>query len=156
MELAPSFASGMTTASFRDIVAGLAIVLVASGLIEVRAEQTKTAKDGVYTDGQAKRGEGLYGRECASCHAPDLSGSGAPALAGSDFFGNWDKMSVADLVEKIATSMPLSAAGSISREQATDLVAFILKSNSFPAGSADLDSDAATLKTINIVRQALP
>jgi mono/diheme cytochrome c family protein len=94
----------------------------------------------------------LYGQQCALCHAADLTGSGAPPLTGKDFLGVWDKMSVDDLVEKIATSMPSGAPGSLSRGQATDLVAFILKSNNFPAGVADLDSDAAALEVINIVK----
>jgi mono/diheme cytochrome c family protein len=136
----------------RGLAAGLVIVLAESPPSGVRAQQVKTAKDGVYTDAQASRGEGLYGQQCAACHSADLSGSGAPPLAGMDFLGSWDKMPIADLVEKIATSMPSSSPGSVSRDQATDLVAFILKSNKFPVGTADLDSDAATLKTINIVK----
>ena len=118
----------------------------------MHAGQAKTAKDGVYTDAQASRGQGLYGQQCAACHSADLSGSGAPALAGADFLGSWDKAPVADLVEKIATSMPSDSPGSLSRDQATDLVAFILKSNKFPAGPDELASDVATLKTINIVK----
>ena len=60
-------------------------------------------------------------------------------------------MSVDDLIEKIATSMPSGAPGSLSRVQSADLVAFILKSNSFPAGCAELDSDTATLLAIRVV-----
>jgi mono/diheme cytochrome c family protein len=116
------------------------------------AAQARTAKDGVFTEAQAKRGEGLYGQQCASCHAADLSGNGAPALVGEDFLDVWDRMSVADLIEKTATSMPSSSPGSLSRGQATDLIAFILRSNDFPAGSADLDSDDPGLDTISIVR----
>ena len=134
------------------LVAGIVMVLVGAGSLEARAGQLKTSKDGVYSDAQASRGEGLYGQQCAACHSADLSGSGAPALAGTDFLSSWDKMPVADLVEKIATSMPSSSPGSLSRGQATDLVAFILKSNKFPAGPADLDSDVAALKAINIVK----
>jgi hypothetical protein len=48
--------------------------------------------------------------------------------------------------------MPSSSPGSLSRGQATDLIAFILRSNDFPAGSADLDSDDPGLDTISIVR----
>ena len=145
-------AKRMPAGWFRGLVAGLAIVLAGSPTPGVRAEQAKTAKDGVYTDAQAKRGEGLYGQQCAACHSADLSGSGAPALAGTEFLGFWDKMPIADLVEKIATSMPIDSPGSLNRGQATDLVAFILQSNKFPAGSSDLADDPATLKTINIVK----
>ena len=105
----------------------------------------------MYTDAQAGRGRGLYGQQCAECHAADLTGAGGPALVGKDFLGVWGGMSVDDLVEKIATSMPSGSPGSLSRIQSADLVAFILKSNSFPAGSAELDSDTTTLKAISIV-----
>ena len=142
----------MRPGCLRGLAAGLVIVLVRSASPGVRAGQAKTVKDGVYTDAQASRGEGLYGQQCAACHSGDLSGSGAPALAGADFLGSWNKTPVADLVDKIATSMPSSSPGSLSRDQATDLVAFILKSNKFPAGPGELASDAPTLKTINIVK----
>jgi len=120
--------------------------------ISVVRAQTQTVKDGVYSETQARRGEALYGQQCVSCHSADLSGSGAPPLAGTEFLSNWDKMPLADLAEKIAVSMPSNSPGSLSRDQAADLVAFILKSNKFPSGSADLEADAAKLKTISIVK----
>jgi polar amino acid transport system substrate-binding protein len=136
----------------RGLVTSLVVVLVGSLSPGVRAGQARTAKDGVYSDAQASRGEGLYGQQCAACHSADLKGNGAPALAGPEFFDSWNKAPVADLVEKISTSMPSSSPGSLSRDQATDLVAFILKANKFPAGSGDLASDVATLKTIAIIK----
>jgi mono/diheme cytochrome c family protein len=132
-------------------VAGFLTAFTTGSVLGALPDQRKTANDGVYTDAQATRGQGLYGQQCASCHAADLTGAGGPALAGKDFLGVWGGMSVEDLVEKIATSMPSGAPGSLSRIQSADLVAFILKSNKFPAGSVELDSDAATLKSISIV-----
>lgn len=136
----------MKSGSRQCLVAGVVFVLAA--VMSAKAEQGKTVADGVYTDAQSARGGALYAQQCASCHNADLSGSGGPALAGSDFLGVWDKMTLADLVEKIETSMPSSAPGSLSREQSTDLVAFMLKTNKFPAGSTDLDSDEKALGTI--------
>jgi mono/diheme cytochrome c family protein len=137
---------------FAILFAGLVIAVAAGGVLTALSEQGKTVNDGVYTDAQAGRGQGVYGQQCAQCHAEDLTGAGGPALVGKDFLGVWGGMSVDDLVEKIATSMPSGAPGSLSRVQSADLVAFILRSNSFPAGSAELDSDAATLKAITIVK----
>jgi S-disulfanyl-L-cysteine oxidoreductase SoxD len=134
------------------LAVGFAIALAGLSVPAVRAEQAKTVNEGVYTEAQATRGQGMYGQQCASCHATDLTGSGAPALVGKDFLSVWGGMSVDDLVEKIATSMPSGAPGSLSRVQSADLVAFILKSNGFPAGFAELDSDAATLKAISIIK----
>lgn len=137
--------------AFTGAVAALAVAFMVSSTA-VRAEQAKTVKDGVYSDAQAKKGEGLYTEQCAACHGGDLSGGGAPALAGGDFLGFWDKTPAADLVEKIQSSMPASSPGSLTRAQAAEITAFIFKANKFPAGSADLSADAAALKAINIVK----
>jgi S-disulfanyl-L-cysteine oxidoreductase SoxD len=138
--------------TFHGLFAGLIIALAAGSVLAALSEQGKSVKDGVYTDAQAGRGQDLYGKQCSECHAPDLTGAGGPALVGKDFLGVWGGMSVDELVEKIVTSMPSGSPGSLSRGQSADLVAFILKSNSFPAGSAELDSDAATLKAISIAK----
>lgn len=132
-------------------VAALAVAFMVS-TAAVRAEQAKTVKDGVYTDAQAAKGEALYTEQCAACHGGDLSGGGAPALAGADFLGFWDKTPVSDLVEKIQASMPASAPGSLTRAQSAEITAYMLKANKFPAGAADLSADAEALKAINIVK----
>ena len=147
-----SYAKQVAPTWWAVAVALLVGVLVASWTLPVRAEQGKTAKEGVFSAAQAKRGEGVYQEQCAACHGGDLSGGGAPGLAGGDFLGFWDKTPVADLVEKIATSMPATAPGSLTRAQAADLTSFILLSNKFPAGEAELGSDADVLKTITIVK----
>ncbi|PYR26171.1 MAG: hypothetical protein DMF92_19000, partial [Acidobacteria bacterium] len=38
----------------------------------LRAQQSRTVLDGVYTEEQAKRGEPTYSTTCASCHGPAL------------------------------------------------------------------------------------
>ena len=142
----------MSLAVIRFLVTVLITVVVEVLSIDMIRAQTQTVKEGVFSDAQARRGEAVYGQQCVSCHSADLSGSGAPPLAGTEFLSNWDKMPLADLAEKIAVSMPSNSPGSLSRDQAADLVAFILKSNKFPSGSADLEADAAKLKTISIVK----
>jgi mono/diheme cytochrome c family protein len=111
-----------------------------------------TTKDSVYSDAQATRGDALYQEQCAACHAEDLSGGGAPALAGDDFIGYWDMTPVSDLVEKIVSSMPAGDPGSLTREQGADITAFMLRANNFPAGEADLSSDDAALMAISIAK----
>lgn len=147
-----SHAKRVGPALWTKAVAGVTVLLLGSAVMAVRAEQAKTVKDGVYTDEQAKKGEALYGEQCASCHSADLSGGGAPALAGGDFIGFWDKTPVNDLVEKVVTTMPASSPGSLNRAQGAEIVAFMLQKNKFPAGSAELPSDAAALKAITIAK----
>jgi mono/diheme cytochrome c family protein len=101
---------------------------------------------GLFADAQAKRGESVYADQCATCHDAKLIGGVGPALAGKEFITGWKAMTVADLFDKIKTQMPLTAPGTLSPQQTADLVAFILSSNHFPAGSAELPSDSAALK----------
>lgn len=133
-------------------VAVLGTILVGSSTLVLAQNGKKTSKDGVYSAAQAKRGEALYKEQCASCHSADLSGGGAPALAGSDFLGFWDKTPVSDLVTKIKDSMPASSPGSLNKAQAMDLTGFILSFNKMPAGAADLPADDAALKVVTIAK----
>ena len=57
-----------------------ACVLAGSFAPAVYAQQPRTAKDGVYTDAQAKRGQALYTDRCAQCHGATLGGDIAPPL----------------------------------------------------------------------------
>jgi hypothetical protein len=47
--------------------------------------------------------------------------------------------------------MPQDKPGSLSRQQTTDIVAYVLGFNKAPAGQTDLPSDAELLKAIKIV-----
>ena len=123
-------------------VAALAVLLAV-------VAQAQTTKDGVYTEAQAQRGEDVYAKSCASCHAPDLSGSGqAPALADAGFAAEWDKQPLADLFERIRTTMPADAPGTLPPAEVADVMAFLFRKAQMPAGPTALPSDAAALKAI--------
>ena len=123
----------------------LAAVLVAA--------QSKTTTDSVYTAAQAKRGETVYGASCSSCHAPDLSGSGqAPSLTGKEFNEAWNGQTLADLFDRVQTTMPADAPGTLKPGETADVVAFMLSKDNFPAGDVELPADAAALKEIKFVK----
>jgi len=113
------------------------------------AQAPASVWDGIYSGEQARRGEGLYRQECASCHGEKLEGRGqAPPLVGADFLMAWNGMTVGDLFEKMQTSMPADQPGHLSREQNGMLLAFILNANKFPAGAAELSTDGERLRQI--------
>ena len=114
----------------------------------VARAQDKTVWDGVYTEAQATRGEALWGEKCAKCHGPDMNGGDAPGLVGSEFGGNWDDLPLGDLADRVRISMPQDNPQSLTREQAADLIALILKSNNVPAGKTDLPSQTEYLRMI--------
>jgi len=111
----------------------------------------RTTNDAIYTAVQAKRGEGLYAERCAACHGQSLAGmEAAPALAGPGFSASWSGTPLSDLLERIRISMPQDKPGSLGRQQAADIVAYILSFNKAPAGQTELPGDADQLKTVTI------
>jgi S-disulfanyl-L-cysteine oxidoreductase SoxD len=138
-------------------VAALALVgMTAFGAFSARgtlvAQQAKSQWDGVYTEDQAKRGEGLYSQYCASCHGPDLSGGEmAPGLTGGEFSSNWNDLSLGELFERMRVSMPQNSPGSLSRQQNADILAFVLFKSNFPAGQAELPTQTEMLNTIKFI-----
>ena len=115
------------------------------------AQSQTTIWDGVYTDDQAKRGQGVYERECAQCHLDDLMGDGiAPALIGSSFFFRWSDLSVGDMYVAIRTTMPQGAPASLSPAGYADIAAYLLQMNKVPSGDDELPTDADDLGDITI------
>jgi S-disulfanyl-L-cysteine oxidoreductase SoxD len=122
------------------------------GALAVSAQDARNVWDGVYSEDQAKRGEAVYVDMCANCHGSQLEGIDmSPALAGSTFNSNWNDLTIGDLAERIRISMPADRAGTMSRTQVADVVAFMLKANKFPAGQSDLPQDVPVLKLIRIL-----
>jgi cytochrome c len=85
-----------------------------------------------YTLVQAERGKPLYMEHCAVCHGAGMDGiDEAPSLVGDRFDSHWRKRP-AELFSKVKLSMPQDDPGSLSAEQATDIVAAILHANRVP------------------------
>lgn len=133
-------------------IAICALLAVAAGFDATLRAQAKSVADGVYTADQAKRGAMLYGEQCASCHGEKMEGVADlfPALTGDPFVKNWTGKSVGELYEKIATTMPALDPGSLKPDQVADIVAHILNSSKYPAGTTALAASADSLKTIKI------
>jgi hypothetical protein len=105
-------------------------------------------QDGVYTDAQAARGQGLYVKQCASCHGDTLKGAQAPPLVGDAFVAAWQTMPLGGLVSKVRNTMPADAPGQLTPPQSADIVAHLLKTGGFPAGRTELASADAALSQI--------
>ena len=125
-------------------------------VVSLRAQQARTAKDGVFTDAQAARGKAIFNMRCALCHGERLEGAAGPPLAGQEFLGPRDSQPLADVFEKINATMPADAPGTLEPQQVADVVAFILQANQFPAGRTELAPAAAALKQITITAAASP
>lgn len=125
------------------VVLGMATL----GAFTLSAQDEKTQWDGVFTEEQAERGAELYVDKCASCHGPQLLGSEmAPGLIGGEFAANWNDLSLGDMFERIRISMPQDDPGSLTRQQNSDVLAYMLLSGQYPAGETELPSRADELR----------
>ena len=130
----------------------LGSALVASSVFALRAQEpaeSRSVWDGVYTEEQAKRGEEVYKKECAACHGAELTGGeSAPPLTGGAFQANWNGLTLGDLFDRIRKTMPQAKPGSLTRQQDSDVLAFMLSMNKFPAGKTELYRQSEMLKEI--------
>jgi len=134
------------------VVCAGAVVVLVSPLLHSQA--ARTVQDGVFTDGQAGRGQALYGKQCASCHGDKLQGAQAPPLAGDVFLRAWQSRPLSELAGKIRNTMPADAPGQLTPAQASDIVAHMLKAGGFPAGAAELASAETALSVIRLPQRA--
>lgn len=100
-----------------------------------------------YSDEQAARGKKKFEGDCADCHGEDLRGglNGGPPLRGMAFEQKYaDGAPASGLFLFMSTLMPPNDPGRYSPEVYADMMAFILKTNGFQAGSP-LPSDEDAL-----------
>ena len=141
----------------RNRIAVLTAVLTMSAAIggTVWAQTSSSVLDGVYTEAQAARGADQFAQNCAACHGSSLNGNGeAPALVGAEFISDWAGLTLGELFERIRNTMPQDNPGKLSREQYTQILSFILKSNGYPAGQKEMDQRTEFLKAIAFVPPA--
>ena len=125
----------------------MASLIVVQGWILASAQSATTSPEIVYSEAQAKRGETVYTRDCASCHGADMAGDGqTPSLTGKDFNLQWSGMPLSDLFERIHATMPADNPGHLTPAEVADVIAFILNKAGLPAGSTELPADVTALK----------
>ena len=134
------------------VAAVVTVATVGTLCSALRAQDSRSVWDGVYTTEQAKRGAVLFDAECAGCHGASGEGGGmAPALVGNAFTANYDGQTVGDLFERTRATMPVGKEGQLSAQMNADITAFMLECNEFPAGGAELPSQAMVLKMVRFV-----
>jgi S-disulfanyl-L-cysteine oxidoreductase SoxD len=118
--------------------------------VVLAAPASRSIWDGVFSTEQAARGKKAYGSQCADCHGEELEGDGkkSPALKGADFLKNWRNKSVHRLIDTTWRTMPPEDPRTLSRDLCTDVAAYILAENGYPAGKSALAANAPDLRTI--------
>ncbi len=116
------------------------LLFLASATASLVTAQTSTPRrtvwDGAYTEAQANRGVMAFSQSCSGCHV--LAAEGKAPLVGEPFWKSFAQKNVGDLLEFVSTYMPNGTPGSLTEPTYRDIVALILKSNGFPAGTTEL------------------
>ena len=100
------------------------------------AAQDVTVKDGVFTEAQVSSGQVVYDAQCKTCHNMRFY---------RDTLRSWNNQPLLYLWESIMGTMPADNPGSLMFEEYTDVIAYILSENGFPAGETKLDPDNLSL-----------
>ncbi|HET9369760.1 MAG TPA: cytochrome c [Vicinamibacterales bacterium] len=107
----------------------------------VAAEVSTSA--GVFSAGQASKGEQVFGNICQGCH-------NTAGFSNDKFKETWNGRPVAELFALISESMPDDSPGSLPMPEYVQVVAYLLKLNGQPAGKADLPVEVDALKKIKM------
>jgi alcohol dehydrogenase (cytochrome c) len=131
----------------------LATVIASCGVLLVA--QAPENQQALYTAEQATAGRAAYQANCASCHAPDLSGREGPQLAGGNFIRQWGDRSAGDLIGFMRATMPPGVSGSLPDQTYVNLAAFILDANSARPSGRPLTAEAGfSVKSVASGRRA--
>lgn len=106
-----------------------------------------TTRDGIYTLEQAARGAELVKETCAECHDPE-------DWRERGFLGRWVGESTYQLWYYINDRMPYRNPWSLSRQQVTDALAYILYVNELPPGDDEMGTDDDSIDNYWIVWDA--
>jgi mono/diheme cytochrome c family protein len=130
------------------------VAALLAGAVALRAQDTTPRIwQGVYTDVQADRGKAVFETACIRCHGGDLAGTTAPALKGDRFQSSWGGEMLESLFTKIRDTMPPNFGTILDDQAKLDIVAYILKTNGFPAGAGELKAGSPDLAAAQILRK---
>jgi quinohemoprotein ethanol dehydrogenase len=100
---------------------------------------------------QARLGKEEFDRYCSTCHGQDLTGrTTAPPLAGSEFTLHWRHAAVADLFDRVRTTMPQSSPGSLDTRTYLNIVAYLLRANDLISSPMALKESPEALRRMGL------
>jgi hypothetical protein len=149
---------GRTTSRTLHVIAGVVFSIALGGAIGpgTRAQENDVPiYAGVFSSEQVARGKEAFEANCARCHRATLEGTErGPSLKGDNFWSHWENETVATLFVKVRDNMPPNFTGAeLTPETKLDIVTYILSSNEFPAGRAEMKPNRDALDELQIVKK---
>ena len=117
----------------------LALPLISIAALAASQSVRRSTADGVYTTAQANQGRELWASACQNCHTPHT---------GPPFRNKWMGRDLGALFTYTRNEMPKSDPGSLSDDEITLAIAYLLRVNGMPAGNTALPADSAALQRI--------
>jgi mono/diheme cytochrome c family protein len=115
-----------------------------------QAGTTRSIRDGVFTEEQAKRGEASYEENCSECHGRGLRGdmnTYTPPLTTIEFTSKWNGATLGGIFQRIE-SMHQGEPAKLPPAVKADILAYVLSVNDFSAGSTELAGELDQLNRI--------
>jgi len=110
----------------------------------IRVDATVGSDPPTFDRAQVAHGKSVYAGSCAKCHGAQLQGVNAPALRGPAFAPPANAhLTIGGVFGYMATNMPADRPGKLKAEDYADLMAFLLNSNGYSAGTTKLTADSA-------------
>ncbi len=127
----------------------LAIAATAQAQDTTAASTVLSVSRGVYSAGQAERGDKVFQKVCVECHE-------IGEFMESLFDKEWVGKTLFDFFDLVKTTMPDDKPGTLKSEDVLDVIGYIFKLNAYPAGTAELPADPEKMKLIQIDARPAP
>lgn len=133
-------------------VVGVMVALFGATMMSAGVQGQPTG--GLYTTAQAERGRVLFDEQCQSCHGAlgDFTPGMAALLGDHTFRSRWTGRPLGELFGLVIETMPQDAPGTLSADETTDLLAYVLSGHRFPAGEMPLANNIDTLMELSFTR----
>ena len=117
-------------------------LLLATFLLSCLSVTARAQEEVVFSTAQVESGQVIYRETCQICHGNRLSnGQFGTPLKGSFFRNNWKGKTLGELVQHTWEKMPPDNVQSLTWDQVTDVLSFILSQNALEAGETAMSTD---------------
>jgi len=121
----------------------------AAALLMCLAPSLVFAQGLAFTQEQIDSGKALYKETCQICHGSSLAnGQFGTPLKGSFFQDKWKGKSLGELLTFVFEKMPPDKLMSLTPEEYTGAVAYILSRNDIAVSATAMSTDKETLKSV--------